>query len=192
MGEGVTDNRPTVSNYILLLENIGVNDKVRHMEGSYRASMPTLLSYHLSQELSYPAFFYIVKDEIALKNSKTLGDLKVIPFMNQELPCDSFLLNLRTMSDTNFNEDLNFPSNKALLVMQKLGYHCNDPEEKPGCGNPNPLSLFYPDSVFNGIRYRSLIQTDLAGVSSKSKKNLRKLQNVVAEPFEINSVVITF
>jgi len=195
MGEGVVDNRPTVSNYILLLENVSGYDKVRHMEGNYRASMPTLPSYHLSQDLSYPAFFYVVKDTVAqdtLKNSPVFGEVKTLSLINHELPCDSILLNLRTVTDYDFDEDLNFPSRKILLIMQKLGYLCNDPEEKAGCGNPNPLSLFYPDTKFKGVQFKSLISTDLAGVSSQSKKNLKYLHNVVAEPFEIASVVLSF
>lgn len=191
MGEGVTDNRPTISNYVLLLEKTGTNDKVRHSESSYRNSLPTLSTYHLSQELSYPAFLYLINADMA--DVKRKGDIEVFPLINQELPCDSHLINLRTMADPTFTEEPNHPGSKALLITQKLGYLCNDPDEKPGCGNPNPLSLFYPNTQFNGVHLRSIIQTDLGGVTTLPGRNsIKHLHDIVSEPFEISSVVVKF
>ncbi|ODN05616.1 Alpha-mannosidase 2 [Orchesella cincta] len=201
MGEGVTDNRPTVSNYVLYLEKLGGNTVVDNTD--YQKSLPTLSAHHLSQELSYPSFMYVYNDDKyqPLSGSATSpSQPDVISMLNQELPCDVNLLNLRTITDSSLDYDLNLPSMNALLIAHRFGYLCTTGD----CGgssntNPNPLSLFYPNTTFNGVQVSSIVQTDLTGVSSTqsynnfhSHKNLSHLHQILGEPFELTSVLVAF
>lgn len=195
MGEGVTDNRPTTSNYIILLEKFGPNDKVRHAEHDYRNFQPTLAAHHHSQELSYPAFTYLM-DEVGREFSPMEKNhpVDIFPLLSQELPCDSHLINLRTVTDSGFNPDLNIPGRSALLIVQKLGYLCvaNIDGEKPGCGNPNPMSLFYPQTKFSGVKVKRMVGSNLAGVEVEAHGTISNLHDITAEPWEIRTVVVTF
>lgn len=204
MGEGVTDNRPTISNYVLFLEKIS---SMHHQEISgYQKTLPTLQAHHLSQELAYPAFTYIYDDDklspVTTTNGNA-GEPDVIPLLSQELPCDVQLINLRTMTDTALDYDLNLPSSRALLIAQRLGYLCEDTSNgssttpSGSCGRWGS-SLFYPNTVFNGVQVFSISQTDLTGVSSSqhhnlhTHKNLSSLHQVAGKPFEITSVILAF
>jgi hypothetical protein len=77
-----------------------------------------------------------------------------------------------------------------------LGYLCTSltEGEKPGCGNPNPMSLFYPQTKFNGINVKEISQSNLAGVESFPNSNniISHLHDIVAEPFEITTVIVKF
>lgn len=131
----------------------------------------------------------------------------VIPLLNQELPCDVHLINLRTLTDPSLDYDLNLPSNQALMITQRFGYLCGggngtqvgDTTCNTGGDGSGGASLYYPNTQFNGVKIDSIVQTDLTGVSSSqqynnfnSHKNLSNLHQVLGEPFEITSVILTF
>ncbi|CAL8069398.1 unnamed protein product [Orchesella dallaii] len=202
MGEGVTDNRPTVSNYVIFLEKLG--GVIGSENTAYQKSLPTLSAHHLSQELSYPSFMYVYNDdkyEPLSGTSTSPSQPDVISILNQELPCDVNLINLRTLTDASLDFDLNLPSTNALLIAHRFGYLCTsgDCGGSSSSNNPNPLSLFYPNTTFNGVQVSSIVQTDLTGVSSTqsynnfhSHKNLSHLHQILGEPFEIASVLVAF
>lgn len=190
MGEGVTDNKDTVSNYVLLLEKVNFSGPHhQNTKKSYEPLLPTLAAHRGTQELSYPPATFVFHDE----NSSTTGNLKgVYPFFNQEFPCDSHVLNLRSMSESNTAEefDMNFPSSKALLIVQKLGYLCVG--GKLACGNLSPNRLFYPTTTFNGLKVESVKQSSLSGLISSNSSSLSSLAELEAKPFEIKSAVVSF
>lgn len=214
MGEGVTDNRPTISNYVLHIENL---DGVKG-ESEFQKGLPTLQAHHISLDLSYPATMYLYDDDkFAPVMESSGGEPEVIPLLNQELPCDVHLLNLRTLTDSSLDYDLNLPSAKALMILQRFGYSCagmgnsssgsgssgSEGEGRVlGCGGDGAggMSLFWPNTQFNGLKVAKITQTDLTGVSSqrqqasnyRGERNLSALHQVMGEPFEITSVVLDF
>ena len=177
MGEGVTDNRPTISNYVLLLE------KVNLQGGSdYRRSLPTMKAQHFSQELIYQPSMFIYNQLIDAPKSPSIFSL-----FSQPLPCDAHVLNLRTMSRNHGNLEIQFPTEKALLVLQKFAFNCKE-GEKQSCGN----FFFYPDTRFNRLRVGGIERTDLTGIKGIKGGNFSHLHQVLADPFDITSVVVTF
>jgi hypothetical protein len=187
MGEGVTDNRETVSNYIIMLEKL----PLRHGP-QYENSVPTLPSHHLSQQLNYPPSLFVLDFENFPQKSERVHRL-----LNQDLPCDTHLINLRTMpEDYNYDVDANLPAEKVLLIVQRLGYFCtlpvNNGQSGCGLGNNRNQSLFYTGTLFNDIQTKALTQADLAGIDSDSFQNLTNLHDLFGEPFEIKSVILSF
>jgi len=188
MGEGVTDNRETVSNYVLTLENLPLRytadtSKLDH-------SVPSLMVHHLSQQLNYPPSLFVVDyDNFPQRSSE------VYPLLNQELPCDTHLINLRTLAENKkYDVDTNLPADKALMIVQRLGYFCSLPANRAGCGRGNSKnqSLFYIDTALDSVHVSSFTQTELTGVNSNSFQNLTALHDLHAEPFEIKSVILGF
>ncbi|CAG7824959.1 unnamed protein product [Allacma fusca] len=176
MGEGVTDNRPTVSNYVLLLERVHIEEKTN----DYRNSLPTLRAQHFSHELIYQPSMFVYEQLIEAFKSLTVRNL-----FTQELPCDSHIINFRTISRINENLDLQFPTPKSLLILQKFAFNCKE-TERASCGS----NFFYPDTFINYLRVSSLRKTDLTGV--KHGKNFSQLHDIPAEPFDITGVQVIF
>lgn len=194
MGEGVTDNRPTISRYIILFEKLLPEEKVRHSENNYRHFQPTLAAYHHSQDLSYPGFAFFLNESIvsSLQHSRNpTKSVDIFPLISPKLPCDTHLINLRTLTDSTVNPDLNFPSNTALMIVQRLGYLCNSVDEKPGCGNPNPSSFFYPQTSFNGLNISKIIPSNIVG-ETQDNDSIPNFHSLVGDPFEIKSALVKF
>jgi len=184
----VTDNRETLSNYIITLEKIGPNPR----KGGYENSVPTIAVHHLSQSLSYPPSLFVVDYE-------NFPSSQSFSLLTKELPCDTHLINLRTISeDKVFDIDANIPSNKALTIVQRLGYYClpenGNNAANRGCGNGNEgkRSLFFPGTTFNQVSIKKLTQTSLTGIDNTTFKEIESFSDLIASPFEIKSLILKF
>ena len=107
MGEGVLDNRETTHKYWLILEAIKKPASERQM------SFPSQLVNLLSRKLNNPALQYIGKD------SELEGQVQLI---QQPLPCDIHLFNVRTLTPDIKQEA---PSNNALFTLHKQSSDCD-------------------------------------------------------------------
>ena len=177
MQEGVTDNRPTTSNYILLLESVNVTTRTE----DYRNMLPTLKSYRLSQQLNYPPQLFIFPQENLRRRS-----FPPLRLLSQPFPSDSNLLNLRTISG-NAENGTELPSKRALMVLQKLAFNFASP-------NKDSLGAFF---VKNGTHFSNLQLNEIQGVEltgspSSQNETYGKLSEIPAEPFDLTSIIIAF
>lgn len=114
INQGVTDNLPTESNYIVTIEKLLQLNNSDSQE-TFESMLPTLHVHHLSQQLNYPLQTYFLKNEkYTYKNIVSL-------FKDYIIPTDTHLLTMRTQSVVS---NLKSPSSNSLMILQKFGYSC--------------------------------------------------------------------
>lgn len=144
MGEGVVDNKQTLTKFWLLLEEVADPGEEKNQH-----SRPSLYTNHMSNSLIYPTNVFVVDASSAgedLAPSSTASPLENAPppaplaalasrssrvvesslhkqvvLVSRPFPCDVHLLNLRTLADGSYAQ---FPSTSALLVLHRQGFAC--------------------------------------------------------------------
>uniref|UniRef100_A0A0N5ARF2 Alpha-mannosidase n=1 Tax=Syphacia muris TaxID=451379 RepID=A0A0N5ARF2_9BILA len=112
---GVTDNKKTMSSFILLVESMNGTDK-----SEAPIYFHSIFAHRFSLQLHYPIMsIFANKDE---RRAKTYSGL------SSSLPCDFHVVTLRTMaSPTVYGEQSSrsyLPSNLQALVIHRLGVDC--------------------------------------------------------------------
>lgn len=153
MGEGVVDSKLTTHRFWILLESL--HDKPSDKE----YQLPSLLSNHLSNSLNYPTpMFYVEKSS----DDSPLDLIRNVTFLRHKLPCDVHLVNLRTLTEANLPL---FPSNSALLVLQRQGYNCKLSAQNHRNHSDNCETNFQ-DKLFDRIKIKSIHSTSLTGITT--------------------------
>ncbi|XP_058058037.1 alpha-mannosidase 2 [Anopheles bellator] len=141
MGEGVIDSRLTRHRFWLALETIDParpGSATSEGEGEQRKpasteyQLPSIFANSLSNGLNYPTNLFIVE---RYDESNQIELHRAVQLLQVQFPCDLHLLNLRTLTESSLPL---FPSNSALLVLQRQAYNCRiGAEEMVGyfCGN---------------------------------------------------------
>lgn len=156
MGEGMTDNYPTVTPFVLMLEE-------RDGEAAEVPAL-SLAATHASSMLTNPATSFVVDSDderaaVSLAASRML-------FLNQPLPCNVQLVGLRSLSDKRLM-DAELPSNSALFTLHNRAFDCSVKGELPLCGAADEEDqVFYRDTSFVGLYTSSLQRTTLTGIES--------------------------
>lgn len=200
MGEGVVDNRRTVSRYTLLVEDIAESKEVnrpaaRRFENpdevlrSFNVptepvdtpkredfSRPSLYASHLSNSLNYPSNVFIIDHE----HQKNLT--QSIRFSNVDFPCDTHLLTLRSQPDAIYSQ---FPASSALMVLHRQGYDCSV-NGKYACD----VHSFAKDFKFEFLKIKELESKRLTGIDSLGI--VKSFGDIFVEPMSLKTVNITF
>ncbi|XP_035705590.1 alpha-mannosidase 2x isoform X2 [Folsomia candida] len=199
MAEGVTDNRKTISNYIFHIERLGPSSdsspepRTDPKDNSdYRNNLPTLQAQKLSLGLNHVPTTFGYDDTLG-------GFLGRYSLLTKPLPEDSHVLTLRTLSNFSILPDeTEMPSEKALLVTQKLGYLPFDANTTSCTRNnysvfSNARDLFEQGTKFVNLDIDSADITDLAGVVGVQYSGKRSFLPIVErKPFEIATLLVTF
>jgi len=144
--EGVTDNIPTMTSFILILED-------RHStEATDDVPKLSLPAHQVSLMLLYPASVFVVDshDPSVVKSLSTARTL----LLNQPLPCNIHLVGFRTLTESNLETDL--PSNSALLTLHNRGYDCSIPASIPHC-DIQADRPFHPPVEWTGLQSKRLL-----------------------------------
>lgn len=183
MGEGVVDNKKTLSKFWLLLENI---------KESNEYSKPSLLANYLSLGLLYPTNVFIF--ETQTNDDTFMTKVKVnfhssVRLISKPLPCDVHLMNLRTLTDPAFPQ---FPSESALFLLHRQGFACNAANDVsiPKCAVQTSSSAFYPRTLFLGVKTKSIVQTSLTGLHKYN--SVSSFDNISVQPMDIVTLNVTF
>lgn len=114
LGQGVTDNKLTPSTFNLLLEDFASppEQRAKPIPVAYQSG----LGIKLSHQLQHPIFQFFIGSTIP-------GDsfLSTMKGLKTELPCDTHLLNLKTLPKNIKNE----PSETSALLLHRIGYDCH-------------------------------------------------------------------
>nr|CAI5837109.1 unnamed protein product [Callosobruchus analis] len=205
MGEGLVDNRRTVSKYFLLIEDISQtksnpawqNKRFNAVDDTYEKdeivrafnvptenqktakrtfSRPSLYANHMSNLLNYPVNIFIVDIDHQITINRT------VKLLNRQFPCDMHLLNLRTQPDAVYSQ---FPSSSALLVLQRQGYDCAV-HSNYTCR----FSKFDKNTNFDLVTVRDIEVKSLTGIDSLGA--LRDLGDIYIEPMSLKTFNVTF
>lgn len=201
MGEGLVDNVRTNTQYWLLIEDIFtvhnqggrnvaqteenqiIQDYVRNfnMDKNPNAetsidkfSRPSLFANTLSNILIYPVNVFIIDDP-------TEPRFKIVNLL-EKFPCDTHLVNFRTLADPNFSH---FPSNTALMIIHRQGHDCT-------IGVQNLLCDTYS---FNGktlsdLNVQTVQKTTLTGLHPDGY--VTNMTNFLIDPMSLATLHITF
>lgn len=209
MGEGIVDNKRMVTKFWLLLEEVKSQDSASSSE---TFSRPSLFAHHLSNSLLYPANQFVVEGMTEIpsaehqhadhnRHSDIQRDFllsKKVVLISRPFPCDVHLVNLRTLSDVSYTQ---FPSQSALMVVQRQGYACDVGAGIiiPQCsleavaGNSADRSkspTFHKRTFFSDLNMGSIVQTSLTGLHQIHK--FQSLDGVEMSPMELLSLNVTF
>ncbi|XP_065648888.1 alpha-mannosidase 2 isoform X2 [Hydra vulgaris] len=111
LGQGVMDNRVTLSAFRLILENF----ENPPPEKTSLIAYPSMLSMSLSHQLQNPIYDFVVAASVPINQFNSgFSGLKV------PLPCDLHLLNLKMLQDNNRVA----PSDTAALFLHRVGFDC--------------------------------------------------------------------
>ena len=142
LGEGVWDNRPTVSKFILQVEHKDAPEAVTDL----RFTNPSLLSIIQNERLQQP-----ITVLFASKDNFNLG-ASFNP-MNQSLPCDTSLVSLKNL----INSDLMYDG--TTINFHRKGFQCNFPVIGLECSiNEEEITLrnLFPAFSRHGVRETTL------------------------------------
>ncbi|KAF4533128.1 hypothetical protein B566_EDAN007939 [Ephemera danica] len=178
MGEGVVDNKRTVTRFWLLLEELSTEVT----QDSY--SRPSLFAHHLSNSLLYPATLFVIEgSDPPLSSSVSL--------LSRPLPCDTHLLTLRTLTDPVYPQ---FPATSALMVLHKQGFSCRagaGVARLPQCAlGPHDGEALHPGTRFTELVLGSVSVTSLTGMHSLQR--LHSLDDVRLPPMQLLTLNLTF
>lgn len=181
MGEGIVDSRLTRHKFWLTIESLSQRpENSNSINKQYQ--VPSLYATHLANSLNYPANLYFVEkwDEnihVDLHNDVLLS--------KHSFPCDLHLLNLRTLTDSQL---FLFPSQSALMVLQRFGHDCHVSGELMTdiCGEKQTIDA----KVFNKLYVKSLESTSLTGMQNYG--HVSSISDIRLEPMELRSFNVTF
>lgn len=180
MGEGMTDNFPTVTPFILLLED-------RKEASQLDVNKMSLSATFASTALMYPANVFIV-DSSETEADESIERARLL-FLNQPLPCNVHIVGFRSLSETGFLE-ADLPSNSALLTLHNRGVDCSIIDDFPYCGAADREDrVFYPKTAFIGFELNTMEKTSLTGLQSLGRVDFDSAR---LSPMELGSFNLTF
>lgn len=199
MGEGIVDNRKTISRYILLIENI-VETKESNRPPAKRFdnpediirsfnvptdpidapkredfTRPSLYATHLSNSLNYPSNVFIIDHEYQKNVTRS------IKLVNRQFPCDTHLVTLRSQPDAIYSQ---FPSSSALMVLHRQGYDCAV-HGKYTCD----VRSFAKDFRFEFVNVKELELRSLTGLDGLGV--VKSFGDIFVEPMSLKTINIT-
>lgn len=180
VGEGVVDNKMTLTKYWILLETVSHDESAFHEN---RVSNPSLVANQLSEGLLYPASVFVVESETEhlLKPKVTM--------LNKAMPCDVHLMNLRTNTDTLFQQ---FPSQSALMVLHRKGFDCRVDKNYiiPECQLRRDRRVFDKGTLLFEFDDLQITRTTLTGLHQLEK--IDHFDRVEVAPMELFVINVTF
>lgn len=181
MGEGVVDNKRTLTKYWILLEARDGGQEGQHR--SPPTSNPSLVANQLSESMLYPATVFVVEQdaEHLLRPAAAL--------LSAPVPCDVHLMNVRTNTDPVFQQ---FPGRSALMVLHRKGYDCGVATgyRVPDCEVRADRGVFDRGAVLAGFDALRLVKTSLTGLHPLEP--LDRLDMVQVAPMDLAAFNVTF
>ncbi|XP_052768637.1 alpha-mannosidase 2x-like [Mya arenaria] len=171
LGEGVTDNRPTVSHFIIQLEQKQINSGQKE---NYKYTHPSLSGQVINGHLQQPiqTLFSTVRNDVFLSHFYPI---------NGSLPCDHTVVSFKTL----ITSDLDY--NGTSVILHRKGFSCDFPTvglQCPAQGHKVTLQTLFPE--FSVIDAR---ETTLTHLHTKSYLSLDKSIDIQSN--EIKSFVVT-
>ncbi|ESO95060.1 hypothetical protein LOTGIDRAFT_188902 [Lottia gigantea] len=183
LGEGVKDNKATPNKFRFLIEKRKANKPVS-IQKPTDLGFPSLLAHHSYAHLISPLFIFPkTSDSIPVILTPTFTPLI------QDLPCEIYLLNLRTMQNKDDSPDLKFvPKNTAAMILQQYGFDCGYPAKSLTC-NTNGGQVTFA-KIFKDIVVKEVKSMSLTLMYEREKLDLET--QISIKPMEINTFRITF
>ncbi|KAG5682694.1 hypothetical protein PVAND_012029 [Polypedilum vanderplanki] len=178
MGEGVLDSVKMNHKFWLILEFFPGSMEIKEVEDVKKYQTLSLFANHMSNTLNYPINSY------SLETTAKITDIKLF---DSRLPCDTHVINLRSLTDNILDW---LPSHSALFILYRYGYDCqltNDLFMKDVCEL---------DSNFDDLQYLKNLKVDkvektlLTGLNDGEK--IESFSDDSLELMEIRTYKVSF
>ena len=181
MGEGMTDNLPTVTPFVLMLE-----ERKNSGDQVNKISLSATLA---STRFMYPAASFVV-DSDQEEAAEFFARSRVL-FLNHPLPCNIHLIGLRALSETGRWMEADLPSSSALLTLHNRAVDCSVTDlDQALCGAADEEDrVFYPGTSFVGLELGQMEATSLTGLHAIG---LVDFDSARLPPMELGSFNLTF
>lgn len=171
LGEGVWDNRPTVSNFIIQIEHKDVNIPVRNFRFTYPSIVSNVINEHLQRPLQ--TVFTIVHNNVFQSKFHPL---------NKSMPCDLSIVSLKNLVNSNLHY------NRTSVILHKKAYSCDFASTGLQCPinymDHINLQLFFPNSDIYDARETTLTHLNL-------KKRLSASEELQLSTMSLNTFLLT-
>ncbi|KAL8619582.1 hypothetical protein ACOMHN_019638 [Nucella lapillus] len=176
LGEGVYDNAPTPSKFVILLEkrDTPLPKTISSSSSSSPLCRPSLLAELTSRHLNHPPVITLSSLDMV-----SLAEGGQYALLTSPLPCSLDLVNLRSRGPV--GEKMT-----ALVVFHHPGVDCGFSEVHSACEMSNKLLL----KMFRGTRLWQATETTLTGL--QESKLLRLGERVLIPPMELRTFLLTF
>ncbi|XP_076463704.1 alpha-mannosidase 2-like [Babylonia areolata] len=164
MGEGVTDNAPTPSKFLILLEKRDTPARRTPPHQPSSLCRPSLLAELLSRHLSHPPVV-----SLSHLDATSLAEGGRYALLDGPLPCPLHLVNLRARPPLSVGERMS-----ALMVLHHPGVDCSFSELHRACDLASKLPL----KIFKGTRLWKVSETRLTGLQESAPLDLSKQVDV--------------
>ena len=173
LGQGVTDNHVTPSNFKLLLEHF--EPGARRLPVSVPTAYPSSVSVSSLHQLQHPLL------PIHITNGNKLEELHpAFSGLSKPLPCDVHVVNFKSLED-NIKQ---LPSDTSALFLHRIGYDCGF---KGKCASQKST---FENMFSSSVKVGSVEATSLSLMYSK--KELAPGSRVHVPPMEIRAFKIKF
>ncbi|XP_062617760.1 alpha-mannosidase 2-like isoform X1 [Saccostrea cucullata] len=183
LGEGVQDNRPTQTEFIIQLEyreDIAADTNAQQISKQHSSlesfTFPTILSMQLNDLLQKP----IIKLFTSVSTDMFREEFQPVA---SPLPCDISLVHLRNL----VNSELDYTN--SSLVLHRRGYKCGFPTLDVQCtlGSSVSLSSIFKDLSVSSIKEVSLTHMyDKQTLSPSSELNIPPMELITVQ-FSLDS-----
>jgi alpha-mannosidase II len=167
LGQGVTDNKITPSNFRLILEDF--QSDAKKLSESVPTAYPSSTTVTTMHQLQHSLF------TLHITNGKKIEELSPVSAgLSTPLPCDLHVLNFKTLED-NIKQS---PSDVSALFLHRIGYDCGFKGRCP----PKKVTF---EKIFDPLRVSSVESTSLSLMYSK--KQLAPGSRIHVPPMEIHA-----
>lgn len=175
LGEGVEDNKPTVSEFVLLVEN-----RLPSLQRSPPLAhhiFPSLLSLSLADWLNQPPqlFYSLIESDVFFASVQP---------MKTALPCDLSMLSLRSLATGNLQY------NGTSFILHRRAYDCDFSARDLQCSTDTVSVTF--DSLFSqmGMGVQAVRETSLTHLHHR--RSLAPSASLDLSPMQIASYLLVF
>ncbi|XP_033625276.1 alpha-mannosidase 2-like isoform X1 [Asterias rubens] len=197
--QGVLDNKLTGLSYQLLIERNDGGATVKQVRNSPRslwgwlkgdskstaqpAGFPSLLGHAASVSLEHPLYTHTALPESQETSSQLIPEFQVL---DEQLPCDIHLLNLRTRIQQSNNAVE--AKREAFLLLHRRGFDCRYPGLALSCStNGGKVSS---RNLFQNLNIRGLQATSLSGMYDGNEMEIDS--DFTIETMEVNTYRVQF
>lgn len=170
LGEGVTDNRPTVSNFILQFERRQASIASQNNKFTYPSLVSHVINDHLQQPIQ--SMFSTVKNAVSLSHYYPT---------NQSLPCDYTVVSFKNL----VTSDLVY--NGSSVTVHRRAFSCQYPVAGLQCSLEQDsfnIAALFPPKLPTDLR-----ETTLTHLHHKS--NLPIGKNIQIKPMGLKSFIVS-
>lgn len=169
LGEGVFDNRLTISNFILQIEHKLSVFPVKN----FKFAFPSLVSSVVNECLQQPiqTFFTTVRNDVLQSQFHPLS---------RSVPCDISVVSMKNL----VTSDLEY--NGSSLIIHRKKFDCNYPKGEVQCTVRNSFPVL--STLFPNISLSSVRETTLTHLHRKSDVPLEK--ELAIHPMELKSFIL--